>query len=299
MSVAGTATDVKLVALQGLNAEKIGKGAFRWKLNSSLAPPSNLVMMAVRLEQFNCKVECISIKDRAARLSVGVDNVILNLDSLKNYYTAADVVTAWNTVDNLAKAGNLTLAYDADKHKFSLSLPTGSSAVGAYVNIYDSPLMIHLGFAEDITLNGGDTLEAPYNPDLVGSRYIKVDTNMMVTNMGPNINDYEKMLAIIPIETTDMMKGNLTFSAQTHCSHFYTIPSRHLYEIELYLRDDRDEPVELVGNFVATLAFSYRDPPMVPPSEHMKEERDPVRIDMYGKSYKKRMIGDSVIGGGV
>jgi hypothetical protein len=112
-----------------------------------------------------------------------------------------------------------------------------------------------------------------------------VVTNLQVANVDPNTNDFGRVLAIIPVEGSNYATGNLTYNAEEQCPHFFTLPTIQINELELSFYDDAGKPIDLHSNFLATLSFSYTDPPQLPQPEPNESFPRP-RMDKDGRSYK-------------
>ena len=187
-----------VVHLCSNSADVDDNGNWQWNLNTVVQPPTEAYKLAVRLEQFSCRADVVSI-DKYSSLTV-------------NLFTRATDIVPWRTatiaysfpvfydldsiIARLAAVVDgdkfFLFTYDALTNRFSVEINNaadGAPAPLSKITIVldeDDPNVSHLwrilGFKQSITFvkvpnsvlanKWGLPTQADYAPDLIGTRFI-------------------------------------------------------------------------------------------------------------------------------
>lgn len=137
-----------------------------------------------------------------------------------------------------------------------------------YNETYDDTL----GIGEELSSDEGkteweglnrvrDLLRAPRQPDFMGTRYIKVMTNLKVNNVDPNGRDFKNLLTVIPVtQSTSTVDDGLYYIGSTQQPGYMTLGQDILDRIELDLYDDHDNPIKMHADWYIELDVMYEEP---------------------------------------
>lgn len=316
--------DTTVVNLSSNNATVIRNGVgvptgeWVWNLHDSVVPASDAYKLAVRLEQFNCRSNFVSIHEYDElyiEYPIGEETrkAWINFD-FPVFYKAEDILTHLNA--GPVSERWLTFEYDDQIDRFKVAVnfnpvteeafrftaAAGLNQVFSFEIKFDlhndstSRLWRILGFGDNQTsfqhdphTNTWTSYTAILPPDLLGTRFIKVLTSLSVANIDPSTLTYNNVLAIVPISQPKVVDGYVYYSATTNSGAYSIIGDTEINRISIKLVDDLDNAVVPTGTFFLQLAFESIKPPPVEPYRGMRQLPWHLMYgqDPTGNSYKK------------
>lgn len=307
------------------NGNGVPTGEWIWNLHDPVVPASEAYKLAVRLEQFNCRSNFVSIHEHdTLNIQYAVDGALKDAEvefGFPVFYKAQDILTRLNA--GALSERWLTFTYDDQTDRFTASvnydpvtgdgaarfLPAaGTERVFAFDIKFDpnnessSRLWRILGFGDNqvkFTHTPGEGIfpgpgtwnsyTAILPPDLVGTRFIKVLTSLSVANIDPSTLTYNNVLAVVPISQPKVVDGYVYYSATTNSGAYSIIGDTEINRISIKLVDDLDNAVVPTGTFFIQLAFESIKPPPVQPYRGLRQLPWHLMYgqDPTGNSYKK------------
>ena len=94
-------------------------------------------------------------------------------------------------------------------------------------------------------------------PDLTGTKYIKILTNLSVNNVDPFTKAYRNVLALVPcIEDPSALLHWFTAAP----SEGFTLATSKLDKIQFWLEDDKGRPIQMRSDWMVELAVVFEEP---------------------------------------
>lgn len=109
----------------------------------------------------------------------------------------------------------------------------------------------------------GGCVRATRRPDLMGTRFIKVFTNLPISNMDPNEKALRNMLGVIPVTDGDGLTEVAYLSGQLQSPQYNTLAQTKLDTIELRLLDDKDNPLRPHADWYLEFSVMFEEPALI------------------------------------
>jgi hypothetical protein len=287
--------------------------------------------LGVRLEAFHCRANFATLNSARCTFAVGITAPITGerlaakhyVLKITNYkYKEVDIVNDFNTFMQNDAGHSLRLGFNSSSNMFYLY----SGVVGAtfYVvnNASRDPEVpdraVPIGLWEALGFTGGveykvegaalSALSLPYEanicparakPDLIGTRFIAITSSLGISNVDPVTLNLTPLLAVIPVDETDLFEGRVNYSASTSAPFYYTLNERRVDTISLEFGDDLGNTPDLTGNWLVVLSFAYCQPVDIPQYTRQDQLGRIDLIDSDGRSYapnkRSRNIGDQEV----
>lgn len=129
-----------------------------------------------------------------------------------------------------------------------------------------------LGFTDDDILEtkilGHETTDNPYKkefiyaespPDLIGSQFIKIMTNLNVNNIDPNTLTFERILGVIPVTESETDSKVIYMAGGLQSPQYVTIGDPELKTIELELRNELGNLLNVYDHWYVELTVLFEE----------------------------------------
>jgi hypothetical protein len=118
-------------------------------------------------------------------------------------------------------------------------------------------------------------IRAPRQPDYLGTRFIKIMTNLKVLNIDPNTKDLRNVLAVVPVtNNSDDIASGLYYVGSTQSPQYYTLAEPIIDKIELWLEDDHGFPINMYADWFVQLDVDFEEPELTDPYRSYKSVTD-------------------------
>ena len=106
----------------------------------------------------------------------------------------------------------------------------------------------------------GGCVRASRRPDLLGTKFIKVMTNLPISNIDPTDKTFRRILGVIPVTDSDQQTEMSYLSGELQNPQYNTLAQSKLDTIHLYLLDDHNNPLKPYSDWYCELSVMFEEP---------------------------------------
>jgi hypothetical protein len=115
-------------------------------------------------------------------------------------------------------------------------------------------------FATEFGIAYGGCVRASRKPDLLGTKFIKVLTNLPITNIDPYDKAYRRMLGVIPVTDIDLTTETTYLSGELQNPQYNTLAQSKLDTIQITLMDDHNNYLKPHADWYLELSVMFEEP---------------------------------------
>ena len=97
-------------------------------------------------------------------------------------------------------------------------------------------------------------------PNLQGTQFIKVSTDLGVHGVDPSDKTYRKILGVVPILDSSLNAPTVFYLGEVQQPFYFTVAEPKLDSVQIQLLDDHDRPLRIFGDWMVELTVEFQEP---------------------------------------
>lgn len=169
------------------------------------------------------------------------------------------------TEDDIRLANVMGFSRFSDIPAFGGSDPAGTPLFNDPVGIFNSTQNTVWINGDVTTATSADLViqqvaRAPRIPNLQGTQFIKVLSSLNVNNVDPSAKDFKRILGVVPILDDSSGSPTTFFLGGVQSPYYVTVAETKFDRIEIELRDDHDNPLDIHGDWMVEMTILFEEP---------------------------------------
>ncbi|AET84776.1 hypothetical protein TVWG_00011 [Tetraselmis viridis virus N1] len=108
-------------------------------------------------------------------------------------------------------------------------------------------------------IEDGEVLTVDDDPNLTGTQFIKLMTNLNINNIDPNTLAYTRLMGVIPVTDNEDESSVVYMAGGIQNPQYQTIGDPELKIVEIELRDDNDVPLAVGDDWYVELSILFEE----------------------------------------